>query len=95
MYRLEVSELWALKIEKLCNHLYIVTMSALYVVIENGDPYPHLYTSYVSAASAAQEKYKEAIEEEIKQADGYPICSEIDVPEDTSGTREYIFTFIN
>ena len=61
-------------------------MSAFYVVIENGDPYPHLYTSYASAASAAQEKYKEAIEEQIKEADGHPICSEINVPENTSGT---------
>ena len=58
----------------------------MYVVIENGLPYVHLYTSYASAAAAAQEKYKEVIEEEIEQADGYPICSEINVPENTSGT---------
>lgn len=58
----------------------------MYVVIENGVPYPHLYSSYASAAAAAQEKYKEVIEEQIKESDGYPICSEIDVPEDTSGT---------
>lgn len=59
---------------------------SMYVVIENGLPYPHLYTSYASAAAVAQAKYKEVIKEEIKEADGYPICSEIDVPENTSGT---------
>lgn len=58
---------------------------SMYVVIENGLPYPHLYTSYASAA-AAQEKYKQVIEEQIEEANGYPICSEIDVPEHTSGT---------
>jgi hypothetical protein len=63
---------------------------SMYVVIENGDPYPHLYTSYASAAAAAQEKYKEVIEEEIKEADGHPICSELDVPEDTSG-KTYLY----
>lgn len=59
---------------------------SMYVVIENGLPYPHLYTSYASAAAAAQEKYKQVIEEQIEEANGYPICSEIDVPEHTSGT---------
>jgi hypothetical protein len=63
---------------------------SMYVVIENGDPYPCIYTSYESAAAAAQEKYKEVIEEEIKEADGHPICSEIDVPEDTSG-KTYLY----
>ena len=58
----------------------------MYIVIENGLPYPNIYTSYISAASSVQEKYKEIIEEEIREAEGYPICSEIDVPEDKSGT---------
>ena len=60
-------------------------MNAMYVVIENGIPYPNIYTSYTSAAAVAQAKYKDVIEEEIKEANGYPICSEIDVPENTSG----------
>jgi hypothetical protein len=63
---------------------------SMYIVIENGDPYPHLYTSYASAAAAAQEKYKEVIEEQIKESGGYPICSELDVPEDTSG-KTYLY----
>jgi hypothetical protein len=58
----------------------------MYVVIENGDPYPNIYTSFKSAAAAAQEKYKEVIEGQLREADGYPICSELDVPENTSGT---------
>jgi hypothetical protein len=58
----------------------------MYVVIENGDPYPNIYTSFESAAAVAQEKYKEVIQEQIREAEGYPICSEVNVPEDTSGT---------
>jgi hypothetical protein len=58
----------------------------MYVVVENGDPYPNIYTSFLSAAKAAQDKYKEVIEEQMIEADGYPICSELDVPEHTSGT---------
>jgi len=59
----------------------------MYVVIENGDPYPNIYTSFESAAKAAQEKYKDVIEEEIREAYGhYPISSELYVPENTSGT---------
>lgn len=63
---------------------------SMYVVIENGDPYPNLYTCFASAAAAAQEKYKEVIEDQIREADGHPICSEIDVPEDTSG-KTYLY----
>ena len=61
-------------------------MSSVYVVIENGEPYENVYTSYASAAAAVKEKYTEEIAEQIRQSDGYPICSEIDVPEAVTGT---------
>ena len=61
-------------------------MSSVYVVIENGDPYENVYTSYASAAAAVKEKYAEEVAEQIRQSEGYPICSEIDVPEAVAGT---------
>jgi hypothetical protein len=61
-------------------------MSSVYVVIENGDPYENVYTSYASAAAAVKKKHAEEIAEQIRQSDGYPICSEIDVPEAVTGT---------
>ena len=60
-------------------------MSSVYVVIENGDPYENVYTSYASAADAVKKKHAEEIAEQIRQSDGYPICSEIDVPEAVTG----------
>ena len=61
-------------------------MSSVYVVIENGDPYENVYRSYASAAAAVKKKHAEEIAEQIRQSDGYPICSEIDVPEAVTGT---------
>ena len=61
-------------------------MSSVYVVIENGEPYENVYTSYASAAAAVKKRHAEEIAEQIRQSDGYPICSEIDVPESVTGT---------
>ena len=58
-------------------------MNAMYVVIENGDPYPNAYTSFTSAVETVKVKYKE-VAEELREADG-SICSEVDVPENTKG----------
>ena len=62
-------------------------MSVIYVVIENGDPYPSAYTSFVAAAEAVKDKYKEIVEEQIAEGG---TCSEIDVPENTSG-KTYLY----
>jgi hypothetical protein len=64
----------------------VYKMSSVYVVIENGEPYENVYTSYASAAAAAKEKYAEEIAYQIRQSNGYPICSDIDVPEAATGT---------
>ena len=60
-------------------------MSSVYVVIQNGKPYENVYTSYASATAAVKEKHAEEIAEQIRGSNGYPICSEIDVPEDITG----------
>jgi len=66
------------------------TTNTMYVVIENGDPYESLYTTYAAAAAAVKEKYQATIDEQLAEAEGYPICSEIDLPEDESG-KTYLY----
>jgi len=66
-------------------------MGFVYIVVENGDPYPIAYSSFASAAAAAKEKYREVIEEQqAEQGDG-PICSDLDVPEDTVKNVTYLY----
>jgi hypothetical protein len=65
-------------------------MNVIYVVIENGNPYDSAYTTFASALLAVQETHKETIEEQLKEANGEPICSDIDVPEDTTG-KTYMY----
>lgn len=66
-------------------------MTSVYVVIENGIPYANVYTSFASAAATVKEKYAEEIAKQIKEAEGYPICSEIDVPEDIVTGKTYLY----
>ena len=68
----------------------------VYVVVENGDPYTVAYSSFAAAASAVQERHRETIEDQMREANGYPICSEVDVPENTDGTTHlYVEKGIN
>ena len=66
-------------------------MSSVYVVIENGEPYKNVYASFASAAAAVKEKYAEVIAEEMREMNGWPICSEIDVPEDILTGTTYLY----
>jgi len=66
-------------------------MVSVYIVVENGDPYPIAYTSFASAAAAAKEKYKEVIEEQLAEQDGGPICSDLDVPENMVTNVTYLY----
>jgi len=66
-------------------------MSSVYVVIENGEPYKNVYVSFTSAAAAVKEKYAEVIAEEMREMNGWPICSEIDVPEDILTGTTYLY----
>ena len=69
----------------------IITLNAVYVVIENGDPYPVAYTSFASAAAAVKEIHNAAIAEQMLEADGESICSDIDVPEDKLTGKTYLY----
>ena len=60
----------------------------IYVVVENGDPYPVAYMNYTAAVDAVKLKHKEAIEEELEwlnQNEGCGGCNEVDVPENPKG----------
>ena len=63
-------------------------MNAVYVIIENGEPYTMVYATFESAVAVVKAKHKETIDEQIKEAEGYPICSELDVPENKMGKTE-------
>jgi hypothetical protein len=69
---------------------------SIYIVIENGDPYPDAYLRYEEAVAAVKAKHKEAIDEELKWLEmnpGYHGCNEVDVPETkerSKPTRLYI-----
>lgn len=66
-------------------------MNSVYVVIENGEPYNTVYTSYASAKAAVKEKYEGEIAEQIREAGGETICSEIDVPEDFLTGKTFLY----
>uniref|UniRef100_A0A6C0AND5 Uncharacterized protein n=1 Tax=viral metagenome TaxID=1070528 RepID=A0A6C0AND5_9ZZZZ len=72
-------------------------MKAVYVIIENGEPYTMVYETFESAVAVVKAKHKETIEEQIKEAGGYPICSDLDVPENkvTGKTELYVEKGIN
>ena len=66
----------------------------LYVVLENGELYPKLYSSYDAARAAALEKYKEWLDEERSECAewGGGTASQVDVEEnkETGTTSLYI-----
>jgi hypothetical protein len=66
-------------------------MTSVYTVIENGELYENVYTSFASAAAAVKEKHAEEIAEQIRDSNGYLICSEIDVPEDILTGKTYLY----
>ena len=56
-------------------------MDYVYIVIENGDPYPFAYKKYEDAVSSVKTRHKESLLRElqwIKQNDGHPGCNEVD-----------------
>ena len=62
--------------------------AAVYVVVENGTPYPVAYATFASAAAAAKEKHKETIEEQEANGDS---CCDVDVPEDRITGMTYLY----
>ena len=66
-------------------------MNAVYVIIENGDPYNVVYQTFESAVAVVKAKHKETIDEQLKEAEGYPICSDLDTPEDKITGKTYLY----
>jgi len=75
-------------------HQQMTSSNNLYVVLENGELYPKLYTSYDAARAAALEKYKELLDEERSECAewGGSMASQVDVEEnkETGTTKLYI-----
>ncbi len=76
-------------------------MQPIYIIIENGIPYPNAYTSYKSAVNVVKEKHKEYLREQIRELDDFDmienVLSNINVDEDieTGISKLYIEKGIN
>ena len=66
-------------------------MNAVYIVVENGVPYPIAYASFAQAAASAKEIHKETLEEQIREAGGGSICTDLDVPENKLTGKTYLY----
>jgi len=66
-------------------------MNAVYVVVENGQPYKVAYASFASAAAAAKEKHKEELESQLRELGSGPICTDLDVPENKLTGKTYLY----
>lgn len=66
-------------------------MTSVYVVIENGDPYTAVYVSFASAAAAVKEKHAEEIDAQVREAEGGPVCSDVDVAENVLAGKTYLY----
>ena len=67
-------------------------MNHIYIVVENGDPYPVAYKTFFDATNAIREKYKEEIELERRWCEENPGlhgCNDVDGPENPNGTTYY------
>jgi hypothetical protein len=76
-------------------------MTNVYVVVENGELYPDLYGSYISAREAVITKYNAELRlerDEVEEMDDpdYKMASDVDVDENETGTTQlYIEKGIN
>jgi hypothetical protein len=66
-------------------------MNAVYIIIENGEPYSIVYQTFESAVAVVKTRHKETIDEQISEAEGYPICSDLDTPEDKITGKTYLY----
>ena len=60
-------------------------MDFIYIIVENGSPYPMAYKTYKLAVDAVKEKHTEYLEEQIKELkylrDIESVLADINVPE--------------
>lgn len=68
----------------------------VYIVVENGEPYPAAYTTYAKARAAVLTKHRETLDEQ-RQEFGADMASDVDVKENkqTNETILYIEKGIN
>jgi hypothetical protein len=76
-------------------------MEFVYIIVENGEPYPIAYKTYKSAVNKVKKKHKEYLEEQIKELYHLDmiesVLADINVPENTEKglSRLYIEKGIN
>ena len=66
-------------------------MKAVYIIIENGEPYSIVYQTFETAVAVVKAKHKETIDWELSEAEGYPISSDLDTPEDKATGKTYLY----
>jgi hypothetical protein len=66
-------------------------MNAIYIVVENGQPYNIAFTTFDSAAASVKEKHRDTYLEQLIEADGGSICTELDVPENKLTGKTYLY----
>ena len=62
-------------------------MEFIYLVIENGEPYPEVYKDYMSAVAAVKNMHEEYIREFESELD----LSDLDVPENVETGKTYLY----
>ena len=73
-------------------------MESVYVIVENGESYPNVYTTYVSAVKAVNDKHRDELNNQILEIpdEKEDILRKVNPPEDISGqTYLYVEKGIN
>jgi hypothetical protein len=69
-------------------------ISHIYIVVENGEAYQHAYSTYECASNVVKTKYKDIIDEDLKNSKEYGCnpCCDVDIEEnqETGITKLYI-----
>jgi hypothetical protein len=66
-------------------------VNAVYVIIENGEPYAVAYTSFAAAVAVVKAKWKDEIDYQRREQEGGPICSDLDTPENKLTGETYLY----
>jgi len=70
-------------------------MQPIYVIIENGEPYPDAYKTYAAAVKAVKDKHCEYLFDQIKQMDSLEdiesTLADVNPPENISANNTYLY----